>query len=134
MAETVLLAYPAVSKDTVMVTSMKADFFEKKVGVPGVAQDIPACTKAELSPVFNYKTRVEKALYIKGFRHAGRIFDTVLIPNRIINNGRNVKVLAVVFICRRRFGGTQFFISVHTFLEKICYNVCNEIQFSPSNL
>ena len=54
MAETVLLGYPAVSKDTVMVTSMKADFFEKKVGVPGVAQDIPACTKAELSPVFNY--------------------------------------------------------------------------------
>ena len=54
MAETVLLAYPAVSKDTVMVTSMKADFFEKKVGVPGVALDIPVCTKAELSPVFDY--------------------------------------------------------------------------------
>ena len=36
------------------------------------------------------KTQVEKALYIKGFRHSGRIFDTVLIPNRIINNGRNV--------------------------------------------
>ena len=47
MEETVLLAYPAVSKDTVMVTSMKADFFEKKVGVPGVAQDIPVCTEAE---------------------------------------------------------------------------------------
>ena len=47
MAETVLLGYPAVSKDTVMVTSMKADFFEKKVGVPGVAQDIPVCTEAE---------------------------------------------------------------------------------------
>ena len=41
------LGYPAVSKDTVMVTSMKADFFEKKVGVPGVALDIPVCTKAE---------------------------------------------------------------------------------------
>ena len=36
------------------------------------------------------KTRVEKALYIKGFRHEARVFDTVLIPNRIINNGRNV--------------------------------------------
>ena len=35
MAETVVLGYLAVSKDTVMVTSMKADFFEKKVGVPG---------------------------------------------------------------------------------------------------
>ena len=35
MAETVLLAYPAVSKDTVMVTSMKADFFEKKWGYRG---------------------------------------------------------------------------------------------------
>ena len=56
MAETVLLGYPAVSKDTVMVTSMKADFFEKKVGVPGVAQDIPVCTEAELSPVFDHTT------------------------------------------------------------------------------
>ena len=36
------------------------------------------------------KTQVEKALYIKGFRHFKRIFDTVLIPNRIINNGRDV--------------------------------------------
>ena len=27
-----------------------------------------------------------------------RFFDAVLIPNRIINNGRNVKVPAVVFI------------------------------------
>ena len=53
MAETVLLAYPAVSKDTVMVTSMKADFFEKKVGVPGVAQDIPVCTEAESQAIFD---------------------------------------------------------------------------------
>ena len=39
--------------------------------------------------------KVEKALYIKDFRHAGRIFDTVLIPKRIINNGRNVKFFVV---------------------------------------
>ena len=63
MAETVLLAYLAVSKDTVMVTSMKADFFEKKVGVPGVAQDIPVCTEAELSPVFNYTNISAKMIY-----------------------------------------------------------------------
>ena len=36
------------------------------------------------------KTKVEKALYIKGFRHSKWVFDTVLIPNRIINNGRDV--------------------------------------------
>ena len=42
MAETVLLGYPAVSKDTVMVTSMKADFFEKKVGVPGGSPGYPS--------------------------------------------------------------------------------------------
>ena len=53
MAETVLLAYPAVSKDTVMVTSMKADFFKKKVGVPGVALDIPVCTEAESQAIFD---------------------------------------------------------------------------------
>jgi hypothetical protein len=53
------------------------------------------------------------------------IIDTILIPNRIINNGRNVKVPTVVFVCRRRFGGVQFFISVHTNFEKygiIFYN------------
>jgi hypothetical protein len=53
VAETVLLVYPAVSKDTVMVTSMKADFFEKKVGVPGGAQDIPVCTEAESQAIFD---------------------------------------------------------------------------------
>ena len=53
MAETVLLVYPAVYKDTVMVTSMKADFFEKKVGVPGGALDIPVCTKAESQAIFD---------------------------------------------------------------------------------
>ena len=73
--------------------------------------------------VYGHKTKVEKALYIKGFRNSGRIFDTVLIPNRIINNGRNVKVPAVVFVYQCRFGGTQFFISVHTFSAKICYNI-----------
>ena len=57
MAETVLLGYPAVSKDTVMVTSMKADFFEKKVGVPGVAQDIPVCTEAESQALFDDRNR-----------------------------------------------------------------------------
>ena len=60
------------------------------MGVPGVAQDIPVCTEAESLAIFDDKTKVEKALYIKGFRHSGRIFDTVLIPNRIIDNGRNV--------------------------------------------
>ena len=44
------------------------------------------------------KTRVEKTLYIKGFRHEARVFDTVLIPNRIINDGRNVIISAVIFI------------------------------------
>ena len=29
---------------------------------------------------YKNKTKVEKTLYIKGFRHSGRIFDTVLIP------------------------------------------------------
>ena len=53
MAETVLLGYLAVSKDTVMVTRMKTDFFEKKVGVPGGAQDIPACTEAESLAFFD---------------------------------------------------------------------------------
>ena len=42
MAETVLLAYPAVSKDTVMVTSMKADFFEKKGGGTGGSPGYPS--------------------------------------------------------------------------------------------
>ena len=73
--------------------------------------------------VYDHKTKVEKALYIKGVRHSGRIFDTVLIPNRIINNGRNIKVPAVVFVYQCRFGGIQFFISVHTFSAKICYNI-----------
>ena len=46
--------------------------------------------------LYLYKTKVEKALYIKDFRHSGRVFDTVLIPNRIIDNGRNVEILVVV--------------------------------------
>ena len=36
-----------------MVTSMKADFFEKKVGVPGGALDIPVCTEAESQAIFD---------------------------------------------------------------------------------
>ena len=36
-----------------------------------------------------------------------------------------LKVLAVVFICRCRFGGTLIFISDHTFSAKICYNIKN---------
>ena len=71
MAETVLLGYLAASKDTVMVTSMKADFFEKKVGVPGVALDIPVCTEAESQAIFDdnyWLTSARKPLETKGFR------------------------------------------------------------------
>ena len=50
------------------------------------------------------KTKVKKALYIKGFRHSGRIFDTVLIPNRIIDNGRNVKKFLPLFYKNLPFG------------------------------
>ena len=82
--------------------------------------------------VYDHKTGVEKALYIKGVRHSGRIFDTVLIPNRIIKNGRNIKVPAVVFVYQCRFGGTQFFISVHTFFSKICYNIKKSKNFQKS--
>ena len=66
--------------------------------------------------VYDHKTGVEKALYIKGFRHSGRIFDTVLIPNRIINNGRN-EFLPLFFICRCRFVGILFLMFTH-FLKK----------------
>ncbi len=59
------------------------------------------------------KTQV-KTLYIKGFRYSKRIINTVLIPNRIINNGRNGQILAVVFICRYRFCCTHIFIYVRT--------------------
>lgn len=73
----------------------------------------------------NNKRKSKKPYISRFFRHAGRIFDTVLIPNRIINNGRDVKGSAVVFICRCRFGGTHIFISVHTFFAKIWYNIKN---------
>lgn len=35
---------------------------------------------------------------------------------------------------RRYLARCRLFLYVHTFFEKICYNVCNEIAFSPSNL
>ena len=41
-------------------------------------------------------------------------------------------ILAVVFICCHRFGGTQFFISVHTFSAKICYNIKNPKNFQKT--
>ena len=43
--------------------------------------------------------KCKKPWFYKGFRHSKRIFDTVLIPKITINNGKNVKILAVVCIC-----------------------------------
>ena len=43
-----------------------------------------------------------------------------------------LNILAVVFICWCRFGGTQFFMTVHTFSAKICYNIKNPKNFQKS--
>jgi len=57
------------------------------------------------------------------------VFDTVLIPNRITNNGRNRDVPAVCSSERGYCGCTHNFSSVHTFFEKYGIIILKNVRF-----
>ena len=61
VTESVALGYQADVQGCGYGHKYEGRIFLKKVGVPG-AQDISVCTKAELSPVFNYNKNGAVAL------------------------------------------------------------------------